>query len=98
MRLLDKNGKRLPTTVVAPKDALGSTVVLRPGEAGAQSAHFSATFPGEGEPSTGRCEPLAYELQVLFARANARLVARVRPPTPVCSNGMLMFSAVGHAR
>ncbi len=96
VRLLDKQGRRLPTTVSAdPGSALGSTVVLKPGAAGVQPAYFSATFPGAGEPTKGPCEPLAYELQVVFARARARLAASVRPPTPVCSSGMLMFGPVG---
>ena len=99
MRLLDKQGRGLPTTVAAdPKSALGSTLELKPGEAGVQSAHFSATFPGRGEPTTGPCERRAYQLRIVFAQVAPRLVAKVRPPTPVCSSGMLMFSAVGPAR
>jgi hypothetical protein len=98
VRLLDQRGRRLSTSVAAdPKNAFGSTVVLEPGRAGAQTAHFSATFPGQGEPTKGPCEPLAYRLEIVLGQGTARLVAKVQPPTPVCSGGMLMFGAVGPA-
>jgi hypothetical protein len=98
VRLLDRHGQGLATTVTAsPQAAFGSTVVLRPGQAGTQTAHLSATFPGQGEPTKGPCEPLAYGIKVVFGRFAKSLQAKVQPPTPVCSNGMLMFGAVTRA-
>jgi hypothetical protein len=98
VRLLDQHGQGLATTVAAsPQAAFGSAVVLRPGQAGTQTAHLSATFPGQGEPSKGPCEPLAYGIQVKFGPAAKSLQAKVVPPTPVCSNGMLIFGAVTRA-
>ena len=98
VRLLDRYGRLLSTTLVAdPNSAYGSSVVLEPGQAGAQVAHFSATFPGQGEPTSGPCEPTAYRLRVVVGQPAKGAVARIEPPTPVCSSGMLMLGAVSPA-
>jgi Protein of unknown function (DUF4232) len=98
VRLLDRHGKGLLTSIAPdPSDALGSTVVLEPGQAGVQTAHFSGTYPGQGEPASGPCEPPAYWLRIVYRRAPKQVLAKVQPPTPVCSNGMLMLGAVGPA-
>ncbi len=94
VRLLDQHGRGLSTTLVAdPISACGSSVVLEPGQAGSQVAHVSATFPGQGEPTSGPCEPTGYRLGVVGGGHPPR--ARRRESTP--SSGMLMSGAVSPA-
>jgi hypothetical protein len=98
VRLLDRNGSRLPTTD-APETTsdLGPSVIVASGQAAAQTARFSATFAGQGEPTKGLCENRAYSLQVVFGRQQP-VVAKVDPPTPVCSSGLLLFSGISRTR
>jgi hypothetical protein len=99
VRLLDRNGSRLPTSDMPETTSdLGPTVIVAPGQAAAQTARFSATFAGQGEPTKGLCENRAYSLQVVFGRKQQPLAAKVDPATPVCSKGLLLLSGISRTR
>lgn len=88
LRLLDKHGKKLPTSVRPDQIGTGTAalITLRPG----RTAIASPSVPGAGEPQTGRCEPTAYRLRVTLASpGSGSLVGPIAPPTPVCEHGRI---------
>ena len=96
LRLLDRSRRPLPTTV-EPVFRGGLTavrVVLRPARSAKAEARFSPDIPGPGEPHTNRCEPVAHYLRVTPPPGGGMLIARVSPPTPVCSHGHMSLSAL----
>ena len=96
-RLLGKSGKPLPTIVkpAFPGALAAVLVTLEPGQSSRATARFSPDVPGPGEPTQGtRCEPVAYTLRV-NAQGGGTATAPIRPPTPVCEHGRLLFSAYG---
>jgi hypothetical protein len=99
-RLLDKNGKPLPTHVKAAfPGALAAPIArLKPGMTTRATARFSPDVPGVGEPTAGKqCEPTAYWFRVA-AQGGGTTKVRMRPATPVCEHGQLQFSAYSAAR
>jgi hypothetical protein len=95
--LLGRTGTKLPTTVKAafPGALAAVLVTLAPGKATRATARFSPDVPGRGEPRQGRrCEPVAYRLRV-NAQGGGTSRVPVKPPTPVCEHGRLLFSAYG---
>lgn len=95
LRLLDANGKPLPTKLIADRQgALApKRIVLAAGGSASATARFSPDVPGVGEGTTGRCEPVAARLRVTPAGGGS-LEVPVRPPTPVCEHGRLAFRAI----
>ncbi len=95
--LLGKTGRALPTHVRAafPGGLAAVLVRLAPGGTASASARLSPDVPGPGEPAAGRaCEPVAYAFR-LVAPGGGTARAAIRPPTPVCEHGQLLFSAYG---
>ena len=94
-RLLDKNGKALPTHVSAAfPGALAAVLVhLKPGRTTRATARFSPDVPGPGEPTAGtQCERTSYWFRVA-ADGGGTAKVKLLPPTPVCEHGQLQFSA-----
>ncbi len=95
LRLLGRTGKALPTKVQPAK--LGQTskrVVLRPNGRAKASARFSPDIPGPGESTGGPCEPTAYKMRVNPPPGAGTLVAPIKPPTPVCEQGLIRLSTL----
>jgi hypothetical protein len=61
-------------------------VRLAPGGRAYANARFSPDIAGTGDEMSGRCEPVAYWLQVEGTKA------KITPPTSVCERGTLSFS------
>jgi hypothetical protein len=96
-RLLDKNGKALPTHVRAafPGALTAVLVRLKPGVTTRATARFSPDVPGAGEPTAGRqCERTSYWFRVT-ADGGGTTKVKLQPPTPVCEHGQLQFTAYG---
>lgn len=96
-RLLDKNGKALPTHIrPAFPGALAAVLVhLRPGMRTRATARFSPDVPGTGEPTAGmQCERTAYWFRVT-ADGGGTTKVKLLPATPVCEHGQLQFTAYG---
>ena len=92
LRLLGRDGARLPTAVVADRPGTGAAALIRiaPARTAIALARLSPDIPGTGEPTRGRCEPTAYRLRVSLASPGTGTVAGpVRPPTPVCEHGRI---------
>jgi hypothetical protein len=71
-------------------------IQLTPGATAFADARFSPDVPGVGEPVLGRrCEATAYRLRVWPGGAASTTVP-IRPPTPVCEHGRLLFSLWQH--
>lgn len=101
LRLFDRFGHALPTHVVAahPGALTAVRVVLAPGAYASATARFSPDVPGTGEPAAGRqCEPTAYRARVTPPPGGGTLIAHIRPPTPVCEHGRLVFSVLTAGR
>lgn len=94
LALLDAKGKNLPTkTVGAVGKGKPGTASLKPGKAAVATARFSPTVAAPGESQKGQCEPNAVRIRVTLASpGRGSLVARVRPPTPVCQHGRIELS------
>lgn len=99
-RLLDKNGKPLPTHVVAafPGGLMAVLVRLKPGMATRATARFSPDVPGPGEPTAGlKCERTSYWFRVA-GQGGGTTKVKLSPATPVCEHGRLQFSAYGYPK
>jgi Protein of unknown function (DUF4232) len=95
-RLLGKAGSRLPTRVQAafPAALTAILVSLAHGQSSRASARFSPDVPGVGEVTIGQCEPTAYKLR-LAAPGGGTTTVKIAPPTAVCEQGGMSFSAYG---
>jgi hypothetical protein len=96
-RLLGKLGKALPTNVRAsfPGALTAILVRLQPGQSTRATARFSPDVPGTGEPTAGtNCEPVSWFFRVT-GQGGGTTKVKLRPPTPVCEHGRLLFSAYG---
>lgn len=99
LQLLDAAGHPLPTHAVAaqPGRATAAKIVLDPGKSASADARFSPDVPGPGEPAVapapgqpGSCEPVAHELRVTVGDGSVDVP--IRPPTSVCSHGVMRLS------
>jgi hypothetical protein len=92
VRLLDGRRRALPTRVVPARRGITAVLVtLRRGRRATATARFSPDVPGPGEPTKGPCERTARWLR-LRPSGGGVLVVPVRPRTPVCEHGRLVFS------
>jgi hypothetical protein len=101
IRLLDRLRRPLPTKVTpAFRPGLTAVRVVLARDRGAKAgARFSPDVPGVGEPVAGRnCERTAYFMRATLRPGGATFLAPIKPATPVCEHGTLMFSALGPAR
>jgi hypothetical protein len=90
LRLLGLRGKPLPTSVLLDSRFHARPFVLRPGKTASATARFSPDVPGPGEPVGKTCEPVARTARV--SAGGATIVVPLRPPTPVCEHGRLVFT------
>ena len=90
LTLLNKNGRKLPTSATfggRPGTLTAIMVPLLPGKSAALTARFSPDIPGPGEPVLKTpCEPTAYKLRVAPSGGGTAVVL-ISPPTPVCEHG-----------
>jgi hypothetical protein len=95
-RLVDRNGRALPTHVRAAFPGALTAVLVRlaPGRSTHATARFSPDVPGTGEGNRARCEPVAHFFRVT-APGGGTTKAKAKPPTSVCEHGRLLFSAYG---
>jgi hypothetical protein len=99
LTLLDRYGRRLPTHVVPahPGELTAVRVDLAPGGRARATARFSPDVPGRGEPVGRTCEPVAYGLRVT-PNGGGSLRAPLRPPTPVCEHGSMVWTVLTASR
>jgi hypothetical protein len=91
-QLLGSSGNALPTHISAaqPGTATAAKVTLNPGAAAAARAQFSPDVSGQGDATSGPCQPKAHTLRVT-ADGGGTVDAPVSPPTSVCERGTLNF-------
>jgi Protein of unknown function (DUF4232) len=91
MQLLDGHRRPLPTTVVhaLPPGVTTVKVTLRPGQHAGTTVRFSPNVPGPGEPTRGRCEPVARFVALTPPGQDRPILTTVTPPTSVCGHGHL---------
>jgi Protein of unknown function (DUF4232) len=95
VQLLGTTGAALPTDASAAPPVLANPpkISLRHGSSATADARFSPDVPGQGDSQTpGPCQPTATVLRVT-APGGGTLDAPVQPPTPVCEQGSLRFTA-----
>ncbi len=97
LRLLDSRHRALPTRVVpARPGVMAVRVVLRKSQTAKAEARFSPTVSGPGEPANRQCERTAVVLRVTLAGSRS-VLAPIRPRTPVCEHGRMVFSMLSRA-
>ena len=92
--LLGATGTPLPTHVRAA-GSRGKLIVLPPGASASAQAQFSPDVAGQGDSQSGACQPVAHTFQL--AASGGVTEARIKPPTSVCEQGTLNFSAFSYA-
>jgi len=92
VQLLGTTGNALPTSVSAAQPGTGAAakISLRHGDAATADAQFSPDVNGQGDSTSGQCQPTATVLRVT-APGGGTLDAPIQPPTPVCERGSLHF-------
>ena len=91
VQLLGTTGSALPTSVSAePGQPAPKKVSLAHGASAAADAQFSPDVNGQGDSTTGQCQPTATVLRVT-APGGGTIDAPIQPPTPVCERGSLNF-------
>jgi hypothetical protein len=93
--LLGATGAALPTHVRAAGGGK-RPIVLPPGASAVAQARFSPDVAGDGDSQTGACQPQAHTLQVTTVGGGVT-EAPIKPPTSVCQQGALNFTAFGYA-
>jgi hypothetical protein len=92
--LLGATGTPLPTHI-KPAGSRGNLIVLPPGASASAQARFSPDVAGQGDSQSGTCQPQAQTFQL--AAAGGVTEAPIKPPTSVCEQGTLNFSAFAYA-
>jgi hypothetical protein len=92
--LLGATGTPLPTHV-KPAGSRGKLVVLPPGASASAQARFSPDVAGQGDSQSGSCQPEAHTFQLTAGGGVTE--AQIKPPTSVCEQGTLNFSAFSYA-
>jgi len=92
VQLLGTTGNALPTSVSAAQPGTGTAakISLQHGASATADAQFSPDVTGQGDSTSGQCQPTATVLRVT-APGGGTLDAPIQPPTPVCERGSLHF-------
>lgn len=92
VQLLGTTGGALPTSVSAaqPGTATAAKISLQHGGTASADAQFSPDVTGQGDATSGQCQPTATVLRVT-APGGGTIDAPIQPPTPVCERGSLRF-------
>jgi uncharacterized protein DUF4232 len=90
-RLLDANGKVLPTNIEPAHPSEAATrAVLGHGASAVSHARFSPDVPGTGDAQTSQCEPKSQTFRMSIGGGS--LDVPLSPPTPVCERGSITFT------
>lgn len=92
LQLAGATGTKLPTTVVRETTPGPHGVTLRPGQSAWTRLHWGVV-PGQGESSTGPCEPEPARLLVIPPDERTQLSARW-PTGSVCEHGRIFVTAL----
>jgi hypothetical protein len=87
MQLLDANGTPLPTNVVRQPGTI-QTLTLNPGQSASAVTQFSPDVPGQGDSTTGTCQPTAQSTEVTPPN-DTRFMVVPGPGQPVCERGTI---------
>lgn len=98
VELLGSSGNPLPTRVspAQPGTATAAKIDLKPGATASARAQFSPDVSGQGDATSGPCQPTAHTLRVT-ADGGGTVDAPVAPPTSVCERGTLNFDLLAAA-
>lgn len=92
LQLAGPTGTKLPTTVVRETTPGPQGVILRPGQSAWTRLHWGVV-PGQGESTTGPCEPEPSRLLVIPPDERTQLSARW-PAGSVCEHGKIFVTAL----
>jgi hypothetical protein len=87
MQLLDANGAPVPTDVVREPGTV-QTITLAPGQSASAIAQFSPDIAGQGDSTTGTCQPTAQSTEITPPN-DTRFMVVQGPGQPVCERGTL---------
>ncbi|HEX4862464.1 MAG TPA: DUF4232 domain-containing protein [Acidimicrobiales bacterium] len=87
MQLLDANGAPLPTNVVRQPGTI-QQITLGPGQSASAVSQFSPDIAGQGDSTTGNCQPVAASTE-LTPPNDTRFVIVQGPGNPVCERGTI---------
>jgi hypothetical protein len=88
-QLEDQNQDDLPTNVVR-QSASVSTVTVPNGGSAATTVRFDFDVPGNGDSTSGQCQPDSYYMQITPPDQTTQLVAQIQPgPVTVCQSGTM---------
>lgn len=87
MQLLDSGGVPLPTDVVR-QPGTTQTVTLNPGQSTSAVAQFSPDIPGQGDSTTGNCQPVAQSTRITPPN-DTRFFVVQGPGQSVCERGTI---------
>jgi hypothetical protein len=92
LQLAGATGNKLPTTVVRETNPSPHGITLQPGQSAWTRLHWGAV-PGQGESTTGPCEPEPSRLLVIPPDERTQLSARW-PNGSVCEHGEIFVTAL----
>ena len=87
MQLLDANGAPVPTNVVRQPGTV-QQITLAPGQSASAVSQFSPDIPGQGDSTTGNCQPVAASTE-LTPPNDTRFIVVPGPGQPVCEKGTI---------
>lgn len=87
MQLLDSSGAPLPTDVVRQPGTI-QQITLAPGQSASAVSQFSPDVNGQGDSTTGQCQPVAASTQ-LTPPNDTHFVVVSGPGQPVCERGTI---------
>ena len=87
MQLLDSGGALLPTNVVR-QPGTTQTITLNAGQSASAVTQFSPDVPGQGDSTTGNCQPVAQSTRITPPNDTSFFVVQ-GPGQPVCERGTI---------
>ena len=87
MQLLSASGGPLPTNVVR-QPGTTQTITLSPGQSASAVAQFSPDIAGQGDSTTGNCQPVAQSSEITPPN-DTRFFVVQGPGQPVCERGTI---------
>jgi hypothetical protein len=87
MQLLDANGAPLPTNVVRQPGTIAQ-ITLNPGQSASAVSQFSPDVAGQGDSTTGTCQPVAQKTE-LTPPNDTRFIVVPGPGQSVCERGTI---------
>jgi hypothetical protein len=87
MQLLDSNGAPVPTDVVRQPGTI-QQITLNPGQSASAVSQFSPDIAGQGDSTSGNCQPVAQSTEVTPPN-DTRFMVVPGPGQPVCERGTI---------